>query len=143
MTRMPVVLLALLPLSASAADEHRISFLEQEVRNLQRQVQSLSRQVDELRTRPDQPDKPSAAVRSATPAAALGQWVDAKRWKQIRPGMSELEVINSLGPPTSMRTEGDARLLLYAMEIGSSGFLGGSVTLRDRTVVEVQQPALH
>ncbi len=53
MTRMLVVLLALLPISASAADEQRISFLEQEVRNLQRQVQSLSRQIDELRTRPD------------------------------------------------------------------------------------------
>ena len=57
--------------------------------------------------------------------------------------MSELEVIDLLGAPTSMRAEGDARVLLYAMEIGSSGFLRGSVTLRDRAVVEVQQPTLH
>ena len=35
------------------------------------------------------------------------------------------------------------RLLLYAMEIGSSGFLDGSVTLRDRMVVDVQKPVLR
>jgi hypothetical protein len=140
---MLVVLLALLPISASAADEQRISFLEQEVRNLQRQVQSLSRQIDELRTRPDRPDMPSSAVSSAAPAAGPAQWVDAKRWAQIRPGMAELEVIRSLGPPTSMREEGGARVLLYAVELGASGFLGGSVTLRDRAVVEVRQPTLQ
>jgi hypothetical protein len=57
--------------------------------------------------------------------------------------MSELEVISSLGPPTSMREEGGARVLLYAMEIGVSGFLGGSVKLRERAVVEVAQPTLQ
>jgi len=34
-------------------------------------------------------------------------------------------------------------VLLYALEIGSSGFLGGSVTLRDRTVAEVRPPTLQ
>jgi len=57
--------------------------------------------------------------------------------------MSELEVIELLGAPTSMREEGDARVLLYAMEIGDSGFLGGSVTLRERVVTEVRQPVLQ
>ena len=57
--------------------------------------------------------------------------------------MSELEVIDLLGAPTSMRAEGDARVLLYALEIGASGFLGGSVTLRDRTVAEVRPPTLQ
>jgi len=33
--------------------------------------------------------------------------------------------------------------LRYAMEIGTSGFLGGSVTLRNRVVVEVRKPALQ
>ena len=41
MARLLVMLLALVPLTASAADEQRISFLEQEVRNLQRQVMAL------------------------------------------------------------------------------------------------------
>ena len=133
------------PLAASAADEGRISFLEQEVRNLQRQVQILTRQVDEMRTRPDRP-APAVTVQgesSARSEAELPRWVDAKRWRQIRPGMSELEVIGVLGPPSSMREENGARVLLYAMEIGSSGFLGGSVEFRDRAVTAVNKPELR
>jgi hypothetical protein len=142
-----LVLLFLLPLSASAADDTRVSFLEQEVRNLQRQVQALSRQVDDLRTRPGRIESPSFAL-GAPPAGSasansLPRWVDAALWKRLRTGMSELEVIGALGPPTSMREESGAKVLLYAMEIGSTGFLGGSVKLRERAVVEVRQPSLQ
>jgi hypothetical protein len=42
-----------------------------------------------------------------------------------------------------MREEGGARVLRYALEIGSSGFLGGSITLRERKVAEVRQPTLQ
>ena len=72
------------------------------------------------------------------------QWLDAANWKRVRVGMSELEAINILGAPTSLRGESSgARTLMYAMEIGSSGFLSGSVELRDRKVVSVQLPALR
>jgi len=135
--------LLLLPLCASAQDEHRLSFLEQEVRNLQRQVQSLSQQVNDLRARPDRPVAVPGARTPAAPAPASDQWVNAKLWKSLRPGMSELEVISALGPPTSMREQDGARILLYALEIGSSGFLGGSVTLRDRSVTEIRAPTLQ
>ena len=59
--------------------------------------------------------------------------------------MVELEVISLLGPPTSLRGAADSpsRTLMYAMEIGSSGFLSGSVQLRDRAVVEVSPPVLR
>ncbi len=139
------MLLALmfLPLVAAAADDGRISFLEQEVRNLQRQVQGLSRQLDELRTRPDRPDAASAVAPRAAPAADLPSWVDAAKWQKLRRGMSELDVIAALGPPTSMRDEEGTRVLLYALEIGPSGFLGGSVRLRDRAVIEILQPTLR
>lgn len=137
--------LFVLPQMAAAADEGRISFLEQEVRNLQRQVQMLTRQVDEMRTRPDR--LPSAVSQPDAsgdkPGTSLPRWVDAQRWRQVRPGMSELDVINSLGPPTTIRDQDGARLLFYAMELGSSRFLGGSVKLRQRAVVEVLPPALQ
>jgi len=136
-------LLGFLPLSASAADEQRISFLEQEVRNLQRQVQALSRQIDELRTRPDRLASPGIDLKQDVPASTLPGWVDAAKWKRLRTGMSEIEVIATLGAPNSMREENGARVLLYAMEIGPSGFLGGSVMLRDHKVVEVLQPTLR
>jgi hypothetical protein len=142
MARLLLALL-LMPLTAVAADEQRFSFLEQEVRNLQRQVMTLSRQLDELRTRPDRaPSTTSAATRVASPVSS-DQWLDGKKWRRLIRGMSELEVIGTLGPPTSMRTQGNERVLLYAMEIGSSGFLGGSVTLRDRAVSEVRPPILQ
>lgn len=137
--------LMFLPLAASAADDLRFSYLEQEMRNLQRQVQVLTRELDDLRTRTDrQQQKPSApgVAPAAAGTASLPGWVDAALWRRLRPGMSELEVIGSLGRPTSMREESGARVLFYAMEIGS-GFLGGSVKLRERVVVEVRQPTLQ
>ena len=133
----------LLPMSAAAADDTRISFLEQEVRNLQRQVQSLSMQMNDLQRRPDRPSSaPAAADRTASPSRS-DTWIDAAKWQRVHRGMSELEVIGLLGPPTSMRDEQGARVLLYALEIGSSGFLGGSVRIRDRLVEEVKPPTLQ
>jgi hypothetical protein len=141
-----LALMLLLPLTASAADDIRVSFLEQEVRNLQRQVQALSRQMDDLRTRPERLGSPAAVTAAPAEfgvATNLPRWVDAALWKKLRTGMNELEVVSSLGPPTSMREEQGATVLLYALEIGSSGFLGGSVKLRDRAVVEIRQPTLQ
>ena len=94
-------------------------------------------------TRPGNEIKPSRpASHSVTPAAST-DWVDADKWRKLRVGMSELEVVSTLGPPTSMRDVEGARVLFYAMELGSSGFLGGSVKFRDRAVIEVQQPVLQ
>jgi hypothetical protein len=138
----PWLLALLLPLAASAADDTRISFLEQEVRNLQRQVQSLTQQMNDLQRRPGRPvATPPAADRTATPGSDA--WMDAGKWKRVHPGMSELEVIGLLGPPTSMREEQGARVLLYALEIGSSGFLGGSVRIREGVVEQVKAPTLQ
>lgn len=130
------------PLAARAADDARVPFLEQELRRLQQQVQALSRRIDELE-RPVA-SLPAARTPSAAPArAADDAWIDPAKWRRVQAGMSELEVVGLLGPPTSMRSQDGARVLFYALEIGSSGFLGGSVTLRDRVVVEVQRPVLQ
>jgi hypothetical protein len=136
-----LVLLSL-PVAALAADDSRVLRLEQDVRSLQRDLQTLSRQIEQLRlqaTRPSTDGRlPPAPVLSTTGPA----WLDASKWKQITAGMSELEVIALLGPPSSTREQDGARELLYAMEIGSSAFLGGSVLLRDRRVREVRVPVL-
>lgn len=144
MARLLLVFL-ILPLTASAADEGRLSYLEQEVRNLQRQVQALSRQVDEQRMRPGrvEPQVSAPSEPAPTEAADLPLWLDASRWRRVRPGMSELEVVSALGPPTSVREVSGANVLFYAMELGSARFLGGSVKLRQRAVVEVLAPTLQ
>jgi hypothetical protein len=134
---------SLMPFIALAADDSRISFLEQEVRNLQRQVQALSRQLDELRTRPDRPALKTSPQSLAAPVSASPQWVDANKWRELRRGMSEIDVISSLGPPTSLRRESAAKVLLYALEIGGGGYLGGSVILREGAVAEIHVPSLQ
>jgi len=60
-----------------------------------------------------------------------------------RVGMNELDVIGVLGPPSPVRAENAARVLLYAMELGANAFLSGSVTLRERKVIEMQRPQLR
>ena len=64
--------------------------------------------------------------------------------QRVRPGMGELEVIEILGAPTSVRgsAEAPSRTLMYALEIGTSAFLSGQVRLTDRRVTEVQPPVL-
>jgi len=145
MRRFALAFLCFAPLAASAADDGRINYLESEVRNLQRQVSSLSRRLDQLDSRPAAPIMPPPAPSSRSPAArpTSDAWLDAAKWRKVRPGMSELEVISLLGPPTSVREEDGARVLLYALEIGASGFLGGSVKMRERAVTEVLTPTLQ
>ena len=92
-----------------------------------------------------QTTRPGSEGRPAPPPSPVidtSGWLDAAKWKKLRPGMSELEVISLLGVPTSTRERDGARELLYAMEIGSTAFLGGGVLLRDRKVVEIQVPTL-
>ena len=141
MARTWLVLMCSLPLFAHAADDGRVSFLEQEVRNLQRQVLSLTRRVDQLE-RPLAP-APGQLPRAASATPASDAWIDSGRWRKLRPGMSELEVVELLGPPTSIREESGTRVLFYALEIGSSGFLGGSVRFRDKVVSEIRNPTLQ
>jgi hypothetical protein len=140
------LLALLLSFSTVAADDdtYRLMKVEQDVRNLERQVQSLSRELDNLRQQQSRAgDGIPSARSSGTPAGASSSaWLEATRWDRVRTGMSELEVIGVLGPPMSMRQDGDTRVLLYAMEIGSSGFLGGSVEFRDRAVSAVNKPVL-
>lgn len=145
MTRWWLALICSLPVMANAADDGRVSFLEQEVRNLQRQMLAMARRVDELSARP-----PPAAAQRLEPispqkefSASSERWLDAGRWRRLKPGMSELEVVSLLGPATSMREEQGARVLFYALEIGASGFLGGSVRFREHTLSEIRTPVLQ
>jgi hypothetical protein len=141
-----LALVLLLAQDAPAADDdtYRVMKLEQDVRNLERQVQTLSRQLEDLRQQQSRAGDHTVSPRSSNASAGVSStaWLEAGRWDRVRPGMSELEVIGVLGPPTSMREENGARVLLYAMEIGSSGFLGGSVEFRDRAVTAVNKPVL-
>jgi hypothetical protein len=139
-------LLLAICLPCVAADDFKIIKLEQDVLMLERRVEELSRQVAQLQ----QSGVRATAQRAAPverPVAPAGSplWLSAANWSRVRTGMSEFEVIDILGPPSSLRgaPDADSRTLMYAMEIGSSGFLSGSVRLKERRVVEVQIPVLQ
>jgi hypothetical protein len=144
MRNLLIALLVLLGQSALAADDatYRLMKLEQDMRNLERQVQTLTRQIDELKQQAGRQGVTGPRTSAAPAGGSSTAWLEAARWDRVRQGMSELETIGILGPPTSMRQEGAARILLYAMEIGSAGFLSGSVELRDREVAQVNKPVL-
>jgi hypothetical protein len=143
MTRgIPALIVALLGLPVAAtADDLRVNQLEAEVRELKRNVLTLQRQIDELQR--VRPDRPAARDVESPPAPSSTTWIDAAKWQKLRTGMSELEVLTLLGPPTSMRETGGIRLLFYALEIQPGSFLGGSVTVRDRAVVDFRKPELR
>ncbi len=147
------VVLFAFPLLAAAQESARISRLDQEVRQLQREVVTLTQLVNQLRnevhraatTVATAPLPAPGSARTAAPpqaSAVMARWVDAGRWQRLKVGMSELEVIGELGPPTSIRSEGDAHILFYALELGPGAFLAGSIRLQDQAVTSIETPAL-
>lgn len=130
---------------AAAADDLKVRQMEQDIIRLQRDVQEQARQIELLRGQLRVPAQasPLQRPRSATGTSASVAWVDASKWARMQTGMGELDVIALLGPPTSLRREEGASVLLYALEIGTSAFLAGSVTLRDGRVTAVQVPRLQ
>jgi hypothetical protein len=145
-------ILLLSPLLSPAQDSTNYSRLELDVRQLQREVLILSQLVNQLRTRADAPASPTPHALMPAPVTggitppqqdrANPRWVDAGRWRGLRTGMSELEVIETLGRPTSTRTGDGGVVLLYAIELGSASFLAGSVSIQDHAVVAIETPVL-
>lgn len=129
---------------ASAADDYKVIKLEQDVRRLEQQVRDLSREIADLRRQSGAPALSAPREQEKTAPSGSPPWLQAKNWQRLRVGMSELEVIDALGAPTSTRpaADGAGRTLFYALEIDTGSFLGGSVELRDRRVVEINTPVL-
>ena len=140
---LPAALFSLLPglAAADSVSDLRVNQLEQDVRELKRQVVLLSRQFDGLeRARPDRPVTRDVETPAPVPSTS---WVDAGKWQKLHTGMSELEVMTVLGPPSSTREMDGSRLLFYALEIRAGSFLSGTVTLRDHVVAEIRKPELR
>lgn len=135
-----------IPLALGAPiDEFRLSDIEQKIRDLETLTREQARQLSQLQAqgpgaRNTQVPSPSSATRSNSDL----RWVNAASWNRIKPGMSELQVVEILGAPTQMRIADDnqSRQLLYALEIGRSGYLSGRITFSQGTVTAVEMPTL-
>jgi hypothetical protein len=84
----------------------------------------------------------SAAAPMPTPIPSeTPLWHKASNWTLIKTGMSEAQVVEMLGPPTSVDSSIDKRILLYAPDASSTSTLKGSVTLIDDRVTAMTPPA--
>lgn len=147
MNTLPMLLaLLILPgIAGAAADDYKVIKLEQDVRRLEQQVRELSRQLAELRREPLPSADPLQTPRTGIAASSSPPlWLQMKQWQALEVGMNELQVIETLGPPTSSRSspEDDTRTLFYSLELVAGSFLSGSVEMRDRRVVEIKLPEL-
>ncbi|MGD9843399.1 MAG: hypothetical protein AB7F79_02335 [Steroidobacteraceae bacterium] len=129
------------PLLAAPIDEFRLTDIEQNIRTLEATVREQARQIAELQRQPN-----NSPIHTTTNYANGNdpRWLSHASWTLITPGMNELQVIELLGPPTQQRLADDSttRALLYALEIGRSGFLTGRVTLSNGKVTAVEIPSL-
>jgi len=141
-----LALVMLAPTSILAADDIRVGKLEQDVLELQRLIRQQERRIEslerELATAPRSgAPAPAPAAGRATNSAQSGLWTNTANWEKLQPGMPELEVVQVLGPPTSLRDATDgSKTLYYAMEIGTGSFLMGSIVIADRRILEIHKP---
>ena len=131
-----------------AAEDLRVGKLEQDILELQRQVRQQDRRIEalerELATAPRSSGAISAGSRPASPSLS-GAWMQIANWDRLKPGMPELDVVQALGPPTSLRNaeDGGRKTLYYAMEIGTGSFLIGTVVIAGQRIVEIQKPTFR
>lgn len=134
--------------SVHAADDIRTGKLEQDVLELQRQARQQDRRIEalerELATVPRGSGSVPAGARAAN-SSLPGTWMQIANWDRLKPGMPELDVVQALGPPTSLRNaeDGSRKTLYYAMEIGTGSFLIGTVVIAGQRIVEIQKPTFR
>jgi hypothetical protein len=133
--------LAVLPIAAFAADDLRIEQLKQDIAELHRLLREYDRRIDQLEQQRFR--APTQLPGRAPPGS--DKWLTPANWDKVRPGMSEQQVLEVLGYPTSVRqTETDgAKTLFYTMQVGPSGFLSGRVVIAGDAVREVERPVLR
>ena len=134
-------LLGLAPFASAQARAHdsRMDQLEKETAQLKATVAEQGRRINEL----EQTLKTLQAVLTPTPKPIpppTPQWQEPSNWTMIRPGMSEAQVVQILGPPTNVEAAIDVRTLLYETGSSSTRSLKGSVTLTADRVTAAQPP---
>ena len=98
-----------------------------------RRIAELEKTVQALR---------AAATPTPTPIPSpTPPWHSPRAWVQIKPGMSEAQVVAILGPPTNVDASIDVRTLLYEPDSRSTSTLRGSVTLLDDRVTAMNPPS--
>ncbi len=135
------VLLWMCGVAMAQTHDPRVDELTKETAQLKRTITDQGARIAEL----------EKAVKSLQAAAApplparippeIPPWHRASNWALIKAGMSEAQVVEILGPPTSVDTSIDTRILVYAPDSRSTSTLKGSVTLTDDRVTAMVPPS--
>jgi hypothetical protein len=136
-------LLLMLGSSAALADDARERQLELDVQQLRRELMAQSRRIDELERLAGRGGIRETAVTAVPVSPVLPPWLVAANWERVRTGMSEAEVRQALGTPTSVREGAAGKVFFYALEVAPEAFLAGSVEIADGKVAEVKKPVLR
>jgi hypothetical protein len=130
-----------LPLIALAqAPDPRIDELRKEAAQLKITIADQERRIGELERIVKALQVVAAPVPTAIPAP-IPPWHLAPNWILIKKGMSEAQVVEILGPPTSVDSTVDVRTLFYQPDSRATTPLNGTVTLTDDRVSALVPPA--
>jgi hypothetical protein len=130
-----------LPLIAMAqAPDPRIDELRKEAAQLKITIADQERRIAELERIVKALQVVAAPVPTAIPTP-IPPWHLAPNWILIKKGMSQAQVVEILGPPTSVDSTVDVRTLFYQPDSRATTTLNGTVTLTDDRVTALVPPA--
>jgi hypothetical protein len=139
------------PQAALADDASRISYLELEIQRLRSRVdeqqrrilrleEELNRRIDPEFTATMPPSRAADGVADSPQANEPLLWHAKEAWARVAKGMSETDVTEILGPPTSVESVGSFKTMFYRGPVAGSGSVNGIVNIRDGRVVAVNAP---
>jgi SmpA / OmlA family len=130
-----------LPLIAMAQPpDPRIDVLGKEAAELKITIADQERRIVELERIVKALQVVAAPVPTAIPTP-IPPWHSAANWILIKKGMSEAQVVEILGSPTSVDSTVDVRTLFYQPDSRATTTLNGTVTLTDDRVTALVPPA--
>jgi hypothetical protein len=124
--------------TTQSRDARRLDALTMETEELKRVVADQARRIAELEREVKALQNPPISV-SPIPAPTPA-WFSPVNWSRIKKDMSEADVVEILGPPTTVQSAVDTRTLFYASDSHSPTTLNGSVTLTDDRVTMMTPP---
>lgn len=141
------VLLVTCGIAMAQTRDPRVDELVKATAQLKTTVASQEQRIAQLEMAVNQLDKAVKALQAAAPPlpvpipAPTPAWEHSSNWDPIKSGMSEAQVRELLGPPTTVQSAIDSRTLYYGPDPQSTTTLKGSVTFVDDRLTAMIPPA--
>jgi outer membrane protein assembly factor BamE (lipoprotein component of BamABCDE complex) len=126
-------------LATAQTRDPRVDELTKEVTQLKSRIADQDARIAELEKAVKFLQSTAAPMPAPIPSVTP-DWHRPSNWTQVKKGMSEAQVVEILGPPTSVDSSIDKRILLYTPDASSTSTLKGSVTLIDDRVAAMTPP---